>query len=203
MGPMDRTDSAGNSLRGAARIAVAARTWRLLAPVLAVALLPIALTHSRSAAPEGAFARSDRQVLSDHAAFNPTALHDQPAPAAFETEKSAKADFLMPSFGVLLGLVDSQDAGQAWWHEVAGRNSDLLGVLQPRYYEAARSRDHVLYGLIGGPFDTQAGAAATCSVLQSRSVDCSVAVYRGNRPAAANILSLATPPRPAAQSTRR
>ena len=122
-----------------------------------------------------------------------------------QPDRSGKADLLTPSFGILLGLVASPAAGHDLWRDATRRNSDLLTPLQPRYYEAARAKDHVLYGMVGGPFDTEAGAAATCATLQDRGVECSVAIYRGIRPGTANILSLASPwngsPSPAAPTT--
>jgi hypothetical protein len=175
-----------------------ARSWGLS---LVVALAMIAIPHQTAPRIGQATPRNpERETV-----ILRQAPHDYPMVASNVARKqssllgrgtspgaSPKSDLLIPSFGILLGLVLSVEDGQDWWTELARLHEDLLGSLRPRLYEAARSSGQIIYGVVGGPFDSRAGAAAACAELAERQVDCSVVIYRGMSPSALEALSLAS-----------
>lgn len=99
-------------------------------------------------------------------------------------EVATKSDLITPSFGILLGMVSSHLEGIRLWRVLASRHGDLLALLRPRLFEAARSRNQTVYGVMAGPFDTSRAAMETCSILAARGVECSVTEFRGISPTA-------------------
>jgi hypothetical protein len=81
--------------------------------------------------------------------------------------------------GIEIAAADSLDGLRSKWGDLAGRNTDALGELAPRYRLATDGRQSP-FTLVAGPFSTPADAARTCAQLKARGIVCRVSDFSGS-----------------------
>ncbi|MGF7162630.1 hypothetical protein FHS85_004285 [Rhodoligotrophos appendicifer] len=106
-------------------------------------------------------------------------------PASHKTMEAAKSDLLIPSFGVTLGLVNSEQDGIELWRRSLDRVDGFRSALRLRLYEVARAGDRTVLGVVVGPFDSASLAERLCASLSLREIKCGVSEFRGFTPRAA------------------
>ncbi len=107
----------------------------------------------------------------------PPAAASQAPPAATPVAAQPKAP--AGPRGIEIGAADSLDSLRERWGDLAGRNSDALGELAPRYKLATDGRQSP-FTLVAGPFVTPADASRACTQLKARGIACRVGDYAGS-----------------------
>jgi hypothetical protein len=115
---------------------------------------------------------------------SPSPIEPKPDSTEAGPEKTAQTADLGPeaiapdtkSFGVAIGIVDTQPKLRTLWHEISTKHAALVAGLQPR--RALRSDNK--WQLIAGPFDSVAEATKVCDLFKKENLNCAATAFSGS-----------------------
>jgi len=135
---------------------------------------PIATTTAPVSAPEAAKAAELAPQTADSAPETPTSTPETAPPAVQTAAVIAAPAAQTGAFQVQLVSVLSEEAANAEWKRISGKNKDLLGTLSPAVTKADLGEKGIYYRLRAGPLADKAAADTLCTALAAQNVGCIV-----------------------------